>query len=53
MNELIAGEILVTVKYSERENTTREGGNIDGDIIYEKLLEKINNASEINKSKEI
>ena len=37
---MFAGEILGTRKYSERKNTTREGINIDGDMIYKKLLEK-------------
>ena len=27
-------------KYSERKNTTKEGEHIDGDILYEKQLEK-------------
>ena len=30
-----AGVILGTVKYSEQENITREGNNVDGDILYE------------------
>ena len=42
-------KIYLQGKYSQRENTTREGKHIDGDILYETLLEKrINTEGEKN-----